>query len=46
MITTFLILPTKIIISYQTEGVILFKTILPFSDAEKCDENRLFTGKE
>lgn len=46
MITTVLILPTKRIISCQTEGVILFKTILAFSDAEKYYENHLFTEKE
>lgn len=39
---------TKRILSCQMEGFILFKTMPPFSDAEKCDENRgqLFTEME
>lgn len=45
---TFLIMSTKIIISCQMEGFILFKRTPPLSDAKKCDENRgqLFTEME
>lgn len=44
----FLIVSTKRILSCQTEGFILFKTMPLFSDAKKCRENtgNLFIEKE